>query len=44
MREAQILIEQWRRHCNSKRPRGALGYRPPAPESFVPMDRTPAIH
>ena len=27
--EAQILIEQWRKHHNTKRPQSALGYRQP---------------
>ncbi len=31
IREAQILIEQWRRHYDTVRPHSALGYRPPAP-------------
>ena len=44
LREAQILIEQWRRHYNTKRPHSALGYRPPAPETIIPMDRRPAMH
>ncbi len=43
-REAQILIEQWRRHYNTVRPHSALGYQPPAPESFIPMDQRPTIH
>ena len=38
LREAQILIEQWRRHYNTKRPQSALGYRPPASEAIVPID------
>ncbi len=25
LREAQILIEEWRKHYNTKRPRSALG-------------------
>ena len=29
LREAQILIEQWRIHYNTVRPHSALGYRPP---------------
>jgi putative transposase len=33
IKEAQILIEQWRCHYNRVRPRSALGYRPPAPET-----------
>ena len=36
LREAQILIESWRRHYNTIRPHSALGYRPPAPEVLVP--------
>ena len=31
LREAQVVIEQWRIHYNTKRPHSALGYRPPAP-------------
>jgi transposase InsO family protein len=36
LKEAQIMIDGWRRHYNTVRPHGALGYRPPAPEVFVP--------
>jgi transposase InsO family protein len=36
LREAQIVIESWRRHYNRVRPHAALGYTPPAPEVFVP--------
>jgi putative transposase len=36
LREAQVLIEAWRRHYNRVRPHSALGYRPPAPAT-VPM-------
>ena len=36
LREAQIVIESWRRHTNAKRPHASLGYKPPAPEVFVP--------
>jgi putative transposase len=32
LREAQVLVERWRRHYNEKRPNSSLGYRPPAPE------------
>jgi hypothetical protein len=35
-RRAQIVIESWRRHYNAVRPHASLGYRPPAPEVFVP--------
>lgn len=32
LREAQIVIEEWRRHYNRVRPHSSLGYKPPAPE------------
>lgn len=34
LKEAQVLIEQWRRHYNTFRPHSSLGYRPPAPIAF----------
>jgi putative transposase len=33
--EAKIVIESWRRHYNTVRPHGSLGYKPPAPEVFI---------
>ena len=36
LREAQIVIESWRRHYNTIRPHASIGYKPPAPEVFVP--------
>ncbi|WP_343078728.1 transposase, partial [Ostreiculturibacter nitratireducens] len=30
--EAKIVIENWRRHYNTRRPHSSLGCRPPAPE------------
>ena len=42
--EARILIEQWRQHYNTVRPHSALNYRPPAPESIVPVDQKPTMH
>ena len=33
LREAQVLIEHWRREYNQIRPHSSLGYRPPAPEA-----------
>jgi hypothetical protein len=44
LREAQILIERWRGHYNTVRPHSALGYRPPAPKSIVPIDQRPTMH
>ncbi len=44
LREAQVLIEQWRVHYNTIRPHSALGYRPPAPEIIVPGQGLPMNH
>jgi len=35
LKEAQILIEMWRRQYNTLRPHSAPGYRPPAPAAIV---------
>ena len=35
LKEARILIEQWRQHYTSKRPHSSLGYRPPAPQALT---------
>ena len=44
LKEAQILIQMWRRQYNTLRPHSALGYRPPAPAAFVvqPAQAIPA--
>ncbi len=44
LREAQVVIERWRRHYNTRRPHSSLGYRPPAPEAieFPPPGSTPS--
>ena len=39
--EAKVLIERWRRHYNTVRPHGSLGYRPPAPEAARPAGSLP---
>jgi hypothetical protein len=44
LKKARIIIEQWRQHYTKVRPHSALNYRPPAPESTVPMDRKPTMH
>ena len=36
LRKAEIILESWRRHCNTVRPHASLGYRPPAPEVLIP--------
>ncbi|HEX9109992.1 MAG TPA: IS3 family transposase [Terriglobales bacterium] len=36
LKEAQVVIEQWRVQYNTVRPHSSLGYRPPAPEAILP--------
>lgn len=35
LKEAQVVIEQWRMHYNQVRPHSSLGYRPPAPNAIL---------
>jgi putative transposase len=35
--EAKVLTERWRNTYNKIRPHSSLGYRPPAPETFYPL-------
>jgi len=35
--EARIIVESWRRRYNTVRPHQSLGYKPPAPEVFIPV-------
>ena len=44
LKEAQIIIEKWRVHYNTVRPHSSLGYKPPAPQSIVPIDQRPTMH
>ena len=44
LREAQIIIEEWRKHYNTKRPHSALSYRPPAPETNIKLDQRATMH
>jgi transposase InsO family protein len=37
LKEARVVIEQWRRHHNQKRPHSSLGDRPPAPAAHSDM-------
>ena len=36
LKEAQVIIEKWRIHYNTKRPHSSLSYRPPAPLTIAP--------
>ena len=35
LKEAKVLIEQWRKEYNHIRPHSSLGYKPPAPETIL---------
>jgi len=41
LKEAKVLIEQWRNHYNTVRPHSSLGYRPPAPMTVLPAPQAP---
>jgi putative transposase len=43
LKEAQVIIESWRREYNTIRPHSSLKYRPPAPEAIKPRSYTPFI-
>lgn len=43
LKEAKIIIENWRQHYNTVRPHSSLGYKPPTPEAAVwPRQNGPA--
>jgi len=42
LKEAKVLIEEWRKTYNTIRPHSSLDYRPPAPETVLPALRSPA--
>ena len=41
LKEAQVIIEMWRKHYNTIRPHRALGYWPPAPETIIQATQVP---
>ena len=47
LKEATVVIEQWRKHYNTVRPHSSLNYRPPAPQTTLPeilyLDRKAAM-
>lgn len=43
-REAQVLIERWRRHYNAVRPHSSLGWKPPVPETIATRQTAPAAY
>ena len=40
LQEARILVERWRWEYNHIRPHSSVGYRPPAPETKIPLELT----
>ncbi len=42
LKEAQVLIEQWRQHYNHIRPHSSLGYKPPAPRAYITQQKLPS--
>jgi len=44
LKEAQILIEQWRIHYNTVRPHSSLGYRSSAPQTVMTQPITSRFH
>lgn len=43
LKEAQVLVEDWRCHYNHKRPHSSLNYRPPAPETIMVQSLVPTV-
>jgi putative transposase len=41
IKEARVVIENWRKEYNTVRPHSSLGYRPPAPEAVQPLTFEP---
>jgi transposase InsO family protein len=41
IKEAKVVIENWRKQYNTVRPHSSLGYRPPAPEAIQPLTLNP---
>jgi len=37
LKEAQVIIESWRKEYNTVRPHSSLNYQPPAPEARLPL-------
>ena len=44
LKEAKILIEQWRVHYNTGRPHSSLNWNPPAPESLLQFNEISMIN
>jgi len=44
LKEAQIILEQWRHHYNHVRPHTSLGYKPPAPLAHIKEGSSLTLH
>tara|TARA_R110002096_G_scaffold97869_4_gene218118 strand:- start:50 stop:481 length:432 start_codon:yes stop_codon:yes gene_type:complete len=44
LREAKVLIEEWRHHYNTFRPHSSLGDKPPAPKAILPAAFIPPYY
>jgi hypothetical protein len=43
LKEAQVVIEHWKKHYNTRRPHSALGCRAPTLEAVMPKDMRGAM-
>ena len=43
LKEAQVLIERWRREYNEIRPHSSIGYKSPAPLTVLPSYEKEAV-
>ena len=41
--EAKVLVDRWRREYNHMRPHSSLGYKPPAPEAVLPIEKDKSL-
>lgn len=44
LKEAQVIIEPWRKHYNTVRPHSSLTWQPPTPEGKIPLDQILALN
>ncbi len=44
LKEAKVIIEQWRKHYNTIRPHSSLNWMPPTPEGKIPMDQIQTLN
>ena len=42
--DAKTIMQKWRVHYNTVLPHSSLKYKPPVPNSIVPVDQRPTMH